>query len=149
MQEVTVMAPSWTCGITSTHSSHPWQQNQPTRKIIRKAINTRLGKMKAEGFSGALLPMLETCLQFLIREDPTGVAATKPKHHNYWDCALAPRRPQVPSPNDQGPMLHNKRSHCNEKPAPHKSRMSPASTTTTKKLWQESPALPKINNKAF
>ena len=50
------------------------------------------------------LPMQGTWVRALVWEDPTCCGATKPVHHNYWACALEP-------------VLHNKRSHRNEKPA--------------------------------
>ena len=55
-------------------------------------------------------------------EDPTCHRATKPTRHNYWACALEPashnywaRMPQLLKPTC--PVLRNKRSHRNEKPA--------------------------------
>ena len=45
------------------------------------------------------------------REDPTCHGATKPVHHNYWAHML-----QLLNPVCLEPMLHNKRSRCNEKP---------------------------------
>ena len=58
----------------------------------------------------------------LVREDPTRRGATKPVHDNYWACALEPashsywaHMPGTHAP----PMLRNKRSHCNGKPAHH------------------------------
>ena len=48
-------------------------------------------------------PVQGTRVQSLVWEDPTCLGAAKPMHHNYWTCALEP-------------VLHNKRSHCNEKP---------------------------------
>ena len=79
----------------------------------------------------------------LAWEDPTFRGATKPVHHNYWACTLEPvshnywarvsqllslrsraREPQLLSPHVTTtepaclePMLHNKRSHRNEKPS--------------------------------
>ena len=50
------------------------------------------------------LPMQETQVRSLVREDPTCRGATKPVRHNYWACALEP-------------VLRSKRSHRNEKPA--------------------------------
>ena len=50
------------------------------------------------------LPMQGTQVQPLVREEPTCRRATKPVDHSYWAWALEP-------------VLHNKRSHCNEKPA--------------------------------
>ena len=63
----------------------------------------------------------------LVREDPTCRRATKPIHHNYWACALEPvshncwaRVPQLLKPVHLEPVLHNKRSHHNEKLVHHK-----------------------------
>ena len=53
------------------------------------------------------LPMQETWVWSLAREDPTCPGATKPVRHNYWACALEP-------------VLCSKRSHDNEKPTHHK-----------------------------
>ena len=70
------------------------------------------------------LPMQGTWIRSLVRDDPTCHGATKPVCHNYWTCALEPvshnywaRIPQVLKPAWLEPVLHNKRSHCNEKPA--------------------------------
>ena len=52
------------------------------------------------------LPIKETRVQSLVQKDPTCLGTTKPRCHNYWACALEP-------------MLHNERSHDNEKPAHH------------------------------
>ena len=58
------------------------------------------------------LPMRGTQVRALVREDPTCRGATKPVRHNYWACV-----PQLLKPTCLEPMLRNKRSHCNEKPA--------------------------------
>jgi len=50
------------------------------------------------------LLMQETQVRSLAGEDSTCLRATKPVCHNYPPCAL-------------GPMLCNRKSHCNEKPA--------------------------------
>ena len=50
--------------------------------------------------------MQGTQVRALVQEDPTCLGATKPTRDNYWDCAL-------------DPVLHNKRSHNNEKPTVH------------------------------
>ena len=70
------------------------------------------------------LPMQGTRVRALVREDPTCRGATKPVCHNYWACALEPanhnywaRVPQLLKPTCLEPMLRNKRSHDNEKPA--------------------------------
>ena len=70
------------------------------------------------------LPRQGTRVQALVREDPTCRGATKPvRHnnwslhalelvcHNYWGCVL-----QLLKPTCLEPVLHSKRSHCNEKP---------------------------------
>ena len=53
------------------------------------------------------LPMQRTQAQSLVPEDLTCCRATKPMHHNYWNCALEP-------------LFYNKRNHHNEKPMDHK-----------------------------
>ena len=69
------------------------------------------------------LPVQGTQVQALVREDPTCHGATKPVHHNYWAWALEPaihncwaHKPQLLKPTCLEPVLHNKRSHCSEKP---------------------------------
>ena len=70
------------------------------------------------------LPVQGTRVQALIQEDPTCRRATKPVCHNYWAWALEPAShnywahvPQLLKPAHLEPVLHNKRSHRNEKPA--------------------------------
>ena len=60
----------------------------------------------------------------LVREDPTRRGATKPVRHNYWAWALEPVshnywacEPQLLKTAGLEPVLRNKRSHRNEKPA--------------------------------
>ena len=67
--------------------------------------------------------MQGTWVRALVQEDPTCHGATKPARHNYWACALEPvshnywaRMPQLLKPAHLEPVLHNKRSHRNEKP---------------------------------
>ena len=55
------------------------------------------------------LPMQETRVRALVREDPTCRRATKPVQHNYWVCV-----PQLLKPVHLEPMLRNKRSHSNK-----------------------------------
>ena len=54
--------------------------------------------------------MQGTRVQALVREDPTRRGATKPVRHNYWAHV-----PQLLKPMLLEPVLHNKRSHRNEK----------------------------------
>ena len=70
------------------------------------------------------LPMQGTRVPALVREDPTCRGATKPVRHNYRACALEPAShnywahvPRLLKPVCLEPVLHNKRSHRNEKPA--------------------------------
>ena len=72
------------------------------------------------------LPMQGTRVQDLVQEDPTCRGATKPVRHNYWAWALEPAShnyrahvPQLLKPTRLEPVLRNKRSHDNEKPAHH------------------------------
>ena len=70
------------------------------------------------------LPIQGTRVRALVREKPTCCRATKPVCHNYWACALEPsshnywaHMPQLLKPVCLEPLLHNKRSHCIEKPS--------------------------------
>ena len=64
------------------------------------------------------LPMQGIWVRALVRKDPTCHGATKPMCHNYRACALEPK-PQLLKPVHLEPLLHNKRSHHNEKPMHH------------------------------
>ena len=62
-------------------------------------------------------------VQALVQGDPMCHGATKPVYRNYWACALEPASqnywahvPQPLKPMCLEPVLHNKRSHRNEKP---------------------------------
>ena len=68
--------------------------------------------------------MQGTRVRTLVQEDPTCHGATKPVHHNCWACALEPvshkywdHVPQLLKLTRLEPVLRNKRSHRNEKPA--------------------------------
>ena len=70
------------------------------------------------------LPIQGTWVQALVREELTCHGATKAVCHNYWACIVEPtshnywaHMPQLLKPVCLEPMLCNKRSHCNEKPA--------------------------------
>ena len=58
--------------------------------------------------------MQGTQVRALVQEDPSCRGATKPVSHNYWAHV-----PQLLKPEQLEPVLHNKRSHRNEKPAHH------------------------------
>ena len=75
-------------------------------------LKTTLGTSLVVQWLRICLPMQGTQVRALVREDPTCHGATKPMRHNYW-----PREPQLLKPAHLEPMLCNKRSHHNEKPA--------------------------------
>ena len=54
--------------------------------------------------------MQGTRVRALVWEDPTCCGATEPVRHNYQACI-----PQLLKPARLEPVLHNKRSHHNEK----------------------------------
>ena len=58
------------------------------------------------------LPMQGTRVWALVWEHPTCRGAAEPVCHNYWAHV-----PQLLKPMRLEPVLHNKRSHCNDKPA--------------------------------
>ena len=69
------------------------------------------------------LPMQGTQVRSLVREDTPCSGATKPVSHNDWACALEPASHsywaqvlQLLKPACLEPVLHNGRSHRNEKP---------------------------------
>ena len=64
------------------------------------------------------LPMKETQIQTLIKEDPICCRATKPMCHNYWACALEPKSWNHWRPCTLELVPCNKRRHHNEK-LPH------------------------------
>ena len=70
------------------------------------------------------LPMQGTQVQSLVWEDPTCRGATKPMCHNCWAHV-----PQLLKPAPLEPMLCNKRSHHNEKPAHHNKESTPLAAT--------------------
>ena len=73
------------------------------------------------------LPMQGTRVWALVGEDPTCHRANKPVRHNYWA-----RTPQLLKPERLEPVLHNKRSHCNEKPTHHNKEYPLLAAATTR-----------------
>ena len=71
----------------------------------------RLGTSLVAPWVRIRLPMQETRVRALVQEDPTCCGATKPMRHNYWAWV-----PQLLKSERLEPVLHNKRSHRNEKP---------------------------------
>ena len=105
------------------------QEQEALKK--KKKIKRRKGKEKnyqqgtslVEQWLRIRLPMQGTQVQALVREDPTCCGGTKPVCHNYWACALQPVSHnywapvlQLLKPMSLEPVLHYKRSHCNERP---------------------------------
>ena len=70
------------------------------------------------------LPVHGTWVRALVQEDSTCRGVTKPVSHNYWA-----RVPQLLKPVRLKPVLHNKRSHCSEKPV-HLNEEQPLLATT-------------------
>ena len=96
-------------------------------------------------------PMQGSRVRALVWEDPTCHGATKPVCHNYWACALKPAShnywaqvPQLLKHARLEPVLCNKRSHCNEKPA-HHNKEQPLLTTRKPACSKEDPTQTKIN----
>ena len=94
-----------------------------------------------------------TWVRALVWEDLTCHRATKLVRHNYWACALGPvgltywaHVPQLLKPACLEPVLGNKRSHRNEKPA-HRNEEKPPLATTKARAQQQRPiaAKNKIN----
>ena len=86
--------------------------------------NPHLGTSLVAQWLRIHLPMQGTRVWTLGREDPTCRGATKPMRHNYWACTLEPVChnywacvTQLLKPAHLETLLHNKRSHRNEKPA--------------------------------
>ena len=80
--------------------------------------------------------MQGTRVQALVLEYPTCHGAAKPMHRNYWACALEPashsywaRVPQLLKPACLEPVLCNKRSRDNEKPAHRNEEWPPLAAT--------------------
>ena len=97
-----------------------YMENMKT--LIQK--DTLLGASLVVQWLRICLPMQETQVRALVWEVPTCCGTTKPVHHNYWACALEPVNhnyqahvSQLLKPTCLESMLHNKRSHHNEKPA--------------------------------
>ena len=85
---------------------------------------------------GIHLPMQGTQIWSLVWEDPTCRRAAKPVHHNNWACYLEPTSHnywasmlQLLKPALLEPVLHNKRSHCNEKPTHRNEELAPLAAT--------------------
>ena len=95
----------------------------PFQVLILKITNIQQTSLVAQWLR-IRLPMQGTRVWALVREDPTRRGATKPVRHNYWAWALEPVshnywacEPQLLKTAGLEPVLRNKRSHRNEKPA--------------------------------
>ena len=90
--------------------------------------------------------MQGTRVRALVQENPTCRRATKPVRHNYWACALEPashnywaHMPQLLKPTRLEPVLHNKRSHHNEKPVHGNEEQPPLTLTRESHTQQRKP----------
>ena len=107
-----------------------WSKSEREKQI--PYANAYIWNLKKKWFCTSLvaqwlrirLPLQETRVRALVREDPTCRGPTKPMLHNYWACALEPMShsywahvPQLLKPTCLEPVLRNKSSHTNEKPA--------------------------------
>ena len=93
------------------------------------------------------LPMQGTQVWPPIWEDLLCHRAAKPVCRNYWACALEPGSRNYWSLHALEPGLHNRRSHCNEKPE-HHSEEEPRSLQLEKaQQWRPSTTKTKILKK--
>ena len=93
--------------------------SQPFKLYFSCLKTERWGPLVAQWW-GVHLPMQGTLVRSLVWEEPTHCRETRPRHHNYWDCALEPThywalltllKPAFPRVHSQ-----KKGSPCNEKP---------------------------------
>ena len=90
--------------------------------------------------------MQEAWVQSHVWEDPTRQGTTKLVSHNYLAYALEPMGRNYWSLHVLEPVLHEKRSHCNEKPENRQLESSPYSPQLEKSLYSnKDPAQPKTN----
>ena len=90
--------------------------------------------------------MQGTQIWSLIREDPACLGAPLPMCHNHWAFALEPGSCNSWSLHIREPVLHNKRSQCNEKPTHCNWRAAPLLLQTEKSpSSNEDPAQPRTN----
>ena len=80
------------------------------------------------------LAMQGTWVLFLVRKEPTCYGATKLMGHNYRAHELQLLKP----------MLHRKRSHCDEKPVPHKEENVCSPQLEKASIQQRRPSTAKI-----
>ena len=97
------------------------------------------------------LPMQETRVQSLVREDPTCPGGTKPMAHNYWACAgesashnYWAHGPQLLKLSCLESMPHSTRSHHRETPT-HRNKSSPGSPQLGKAPTQQGEPCASIN----
>ena len=103
-----------------------WVFSQSSNWIYAAIKNVCLGTSLVAQWLRICLPVQGTQVRSLVREDSKCHGAAKPVHDNSWACDLEPMShkywahvPQLLKPTRLEPMLLNKRSHCNEKPAHH------------------------------
>ena len=106
------------------------------RTVWRFLKKLKIGTSLVAQWLGICLPMQGTRVRALVQEDPTCRTATKPMCHNYLACPPEPeshsywaRVLQLLKPTHLEPVLHNKRSHRNEKPSHHNKEQPPLTAT--------------------
>ena len=100
---------------------------------------------------GIYLPMQETWVQFLVREDPTCGRATEPMHHNYWACALEPGSLNCWSPSALEPALWTREATATSSPCTtiREQRLASATIEKPSPAMKTQHNLKQINQKNF
>ena len=117
------------CQNNLENKEQSWRYYPPRLQTILQSYNNQnsmIGTSLVVQWLRIRLPMQGTRVRALVWEDPTCCGATKPVSHNYWACALEPASHnywalmlQLLKTMHLELVLHNKRSHHNEKPAHH------------------------------
>ena len=112
--------------LMTIQSLFPYLSNEcpPRTEVLSCFKNWKSGTSLVAQWIRICLPVQGTRVQSLIQEEPACHGAAKPVCHNYWACTLEPAShnywahvPQLLKPARLEPVLRNKRSHRNEKPA--------------------------------
>ena len=116
------------------NKTHLWVKGEQTNNELSQ--ESTVGTSLVAHWLRVRLPVRGTRVWALVREDPTCRRATRPVRHSYWACTLEPAShncwacmPQLPRLMSLEPMLCNKRSHRNEKPAHRNKEGSPLTST--------------------
>ena len=127
------------CGVGSMWELHFCSKPKPALKNVFKAglglLQNWSSHVLVAQWLRIRLPVQETRVRSLVREDPTCRGAVKPVCHNYWACEPQLLSPRATTTEARAARARapNKRSHCNEKPA-HRNEESPLLATTRESL---------------